>query len=258
MKFTVVTLFPELIEGFVASGLLGRAVGRDQVQVNTLNPRQFTDDAHHTVDDRAFGGSDGMVMKVEPLLKAIRSLQAAGPCRVLLLSPQGVPWEQSRARVLAQASENIVLLCGRYAGIDQRLSAFVDEEISLGDFVLNGGEVAACAIIESTARLLPGVLGNGTSAERDSFSAEWLECPQFTRPREVEGMPVPAPLLSGNHRLIAQFERAVGVVRTALLRPERVPTGYKLQGDVAQVLALTDAELHSLGLKRADVLRLQE
>src|ERR1700733_11546952 len=137
MKFTVVTLFPQLIQNFLSEGLLGQAVSRGAIEMDTLNPREFTSDAHHTVDDKAFGGSDGMVMKVEPLLAAVQKLRAEGECQVVVLTPQGRPWTQKLVAEYAQLNRRIVLVCGRYAGSDQRFSAYVDDEISLGDFILN-------------------------------------------------------------------------------------------------------------------------
>jgi tRNA (guanine37-N1)-methyltransferase len=251
MKFTVVTLFPQMIEGFLREGLVGQAASRGEVEVQTLNPREFTSDAHHTVDDKAFGGGDGMVMKVEPLRDAVARLRAEGPCRVVVLGPQGRRWTQKLAREYADSTDRIVLVCGRYAGIDNRFTtAFADDEISIGDFILNGGEVAACALIESTARLKPGVLGNKVSVLHDSFSDGFLECPQFTRPREVDGLKVPAPLLSGHHENIRRFERAVSVVRTALLRPDLAPEKSRLDKEVAELESLTDDELKVLGIDR--------
>lgn len=261
MKFTVVTLFPQLIEAFVAEGLLGQARGKGLVTVDVLNPRKFTSDVHQTVDDRAFGGGDGMVMKPEPLAAAVAELRAAGPCRVVVLSPQGRVWNQNEAREWASASDgHYVLVCGRYAGIDQRFTVrHADDEISLGDFILNGGEVAACAVIESVARLMPGALGNAVSAEHDSFSGGLLEAPQFTRPREYEGLKVPAPLVSGNHSKITEFNRAVSQLRTQLLRPDLwtgpVANKEKL---LSLVEVLEDDELLSLGFTREDLQRLRE
>ena len=255
MKFTVITVFPQIIDAFVTHGLVAQARAQTLIEVNTLNPRQFTGDVHQTVDDRTFGGCDGMVMKVEPLAAAISAARAAGPARVALLTPQGPAWTQGRARGLADRGEHVILVCGRYAGIDHRVHAlYADEEISLGDFVLNGGEVAAAAVIESIARLRPGVLGNAKSAAHDSFGEDnLLECPQFTRPREVAGLPVPAPLLSGHHARIAEFERAVGLVRTALRRPELIRRGGHA-GEVSRarrlILELNDLELRALGLSR--------
>ena len=254
MKFTAVTLFPELIQGFVQHGLLGQAQAKGLAEVRTLNPRRFTTDPHQTVDDRSFGGGDGMVMKYEPLAKAVEALRADGPCQVVVMSPQGERWSQAHARAWAQVTDNhYVLICGRYAGIDQRLTArHADFEISLGDFVLNGGEIAACAMIESVVRLIPGALGNEASAQNDSFERGLLECPQFTRPREVDGMAVPDMLLSGNHALIKEFESAVSMVRTKKLRPDLVP-GIDLQKSYALLRRLSDKELELLGLSRGDL-----
>lgn len=249
MKFTVVTLFPQLIEHFREEGLLGQAQKNGLVEIRTVNPRHFTEDAHHTVDDRAFGGGDGMVMKYEPLAKAVRN---ANGTHVAVLTPQGIPWKQSQAKKWAErADAHFVLVCGRYAGIDQRfVNEFADEEISIGDFILNGGEIAACAVIESVARLIPGSLGNKVSAHKDSFTEGLLECPQFTRPREVEGKSVPAALLSGDHKKIAEFERAVSIVRTSVLRPDLPIDSVELKKSLLLVSALTDVELEALGLTR--------
>jgi tRNA (guanine37-N1)-methyltransferase len=259
MKFTVITLFPQLIESFVSEGLLGQAAAKGLVTVETVNPRKYTEDAHHTVDDRAFGGGDGMVMKVEPLARAVADLK---PARVVVLSPQGRVWNQTQAEKWANDSDrHFVLVCGRYAGIDHRFTVqYADDEISVGDFVLNGGEVAACAVIESVARLLPGALGNRISAVKDSFSeGGMLECPQFTRPREVERLSVPTPLLSGNHKQIEAFEKAVATVRTLLLRPDLLTSPPKdLKKMFALLAALADGELFSLGIARADLEKLQQ
>lgn len=255
MKFTVISLFPDLIESVVSHGLIGQARERGGLHVATVNPRQYTSDAHHTVDDRAFGGGDGMVMKVEPLAKAVNELRATGAARVVVLTPQGRTWNQAMAREWAAAGTHTVLICGRYAGIDHRFTVkYADEEISLGDFILNGGEVAACAVIESVARLLPQVLGNEMSVIKDSFTDGLLECPQYTRPRDVEGMPVPSPLLSGHHEKIREFESTVGLLRTMLLRPDLImapPTD--LERKVKLVSSLPDAEIHALGFSRSDL-----
>lgn len=260
MKFTVITLFPQLIEHFREEGLLGQALSRGLVEIHPVNPRHFTEDAHHTVDDRAFGGGDGMVMKFEPLAKAVRFAQGEQPARVAVLSPQGRPWKQSRAAEWArEPNAHFILVCGRYAGIDQRfVNEFADEEISLGDFILNGGEIAACAVIESVARLLPGALGNQVSAHKDSFTEGLLECPQFTRPREVEGLGVPTTLLSGDHKKIAEFEKAVSVVRTRILRPDLPLDVSLLKKSLSLVAALTDEEMRALGLTRESLQALTE
>jgi len=252
VKFTAVTLFPQLIEHYCGGGLLGQAREKGLVRIECFYPREFTSDVHHTVDDKAFGGGDGMVMKPEPLAAAIEKLRLDGPVQVVVLTPQGKPWSQAAAAGMAKQGGHVALVCGRYAGIDQRFSeTYADEEISLGDFVLNGGELAALSVIESVTRLLPGALGNSVSAEKDSFSEGLLEAPQFTRPREWNGLPVPAPLLSGNHAEIAAFLKAVATVRTAVLRPDLRPAGLAAACEI--VSALGDSELEALGLTRAQV-----
>lgn len=261
MKFSVLTLFPDLIETWRSVGLMGQAIKKNLLKVETLNPREFTTDNHKTVDDAAFGGSDGMVMKFEPLAKAIESLKSKD-MHVVFLSPQGRVWNQQVAQEWKARHQHVVLICGRYAGFDQRLiETYADEEISVGDFILNGGEVASLVVMESVARLIPGVLGNETSVTRESFNDGLLEAPAFTRPREINGMPVPAPLLSGHHAEIAKFERDVSLVRTKLLRPDLIAqTG--LQNEWRKALSrlknLSEPELNSLGLSLAKLERLEQ
>lgn len=252
MQFTVITLFPQMIETLAKEGLVGQAYARGDVGITTINPRQFTTDAHHTVDDRAFGGGDGMVMKVEPLRNAVKLAKEKHPAaRVVVLSPQGRTWNQDLAQEFAERGEPLILVCGRYAGIDQRFSVlYADDEISIGDYILNGGELAASVIIESVARLRPQVLGNEASAANDSFVSGGLECPQYTRPREVEGLKVPSPLLSGHHENIARFQAAVSEVRTAYLRPDLMPKNFNVAEEVALLSKLEDDELKALGLSR--------
>lgn len=256
MKFTVVTLFPELVENFCREGLLSSAIKKGVVSFATVNPRAFTMDIHHTVDDRAFGGSDGMVMKPEPLAAAVESVLAQGSsAKVVVLSPQGRRWNQSLAREWAASKQDVILVSGRYAGIDQRFNdEYADDEISIGDFVLNGGEVAALAIMESVARLLPGVLGNAASMVHDSFTEPRLEAPQFTRPREWRGRGVPEILLSGDHAQIDQTLKAVSVIRTALLRPDLLDLPMTdLQASARFLLTLSDGDLKAFGFSRSDV-----
>lgn len=258
MKFSVITLFPKMIEAFLSEGLVSKAVREGKFSCESINPRVYTTDAHQSVDDRAFGGADGMVMKYEPLAQAIQAIRAAsgGPVHVALLSPQGRPWKQSRAREWLSDKKHVVLVCGRYAGVDQRFALKeCDEEISIGDYVLNGGELAACVVMESIVRLIPGVLGNELSAARDSFTDGLLECPSFTRPREVAGLHVPAALLSGNHKEIAAFERAVSFVRTKKLRPDLWHSAWDEPLREARRLlrSCTVEDLHVLGLDPKDL-----
>ena len=218
----VVTLFPEMFDALTEHGVTGRAVKRGQLNVEFSNPRDFTHDRHRTVDDRPFGGGPGMLMKVEPLLEAISAIQQKAPStpRVIYLSPQGQPLTQQRAEELAQL-DSLVLLCGRYEGIDERIVEMcVDEEISIGDYVLSGGELGAMVLLDAVTRLIPGVLGHADSAAEDSFSAGWLDCPHYTRPEEFAGQRVPEVLLSGNHALIRRWRLKQSLGRTWLRRPE--------------------------------------
>lgn len=220
MKFTVVTILPELVEPSLTAGVVGRAREAGTISVACINPRTFTHDRHRTVDDTPYGGGPGMVMKPEPLLAAIAAVGDPGAHRVLL-TPTGAPLTQARVRALA-ARSHLVLVCGRYEGIDERvIDEAIDEEISLGDYVLSGGELGALVIIDAVSRLVPGVLGDATSADDESHSAGLLEYPQYTRPLALpSGREVPAILTSGNHAAIAAWRRQQAMARTARRRPE--------------------------------------
>lgn len=242
MQVQVVSLFPEMVAAIGDYGVVGRAVERGLLSLGFCNPRDFTDDAHRTIDDRPYGGGPGMVMKFEPLAGAItaarEALSRGGP--VICLTPQGRLFDQAMAGRLA-ALPGMVLVAGRYEGIDERLiDAAVDEEVSLGDFVLSGGEIPAMAVIDAVARLLPGVLGDAASAEQDSFMQGLLDCPHFTRPEEIEGRRVPDVLLSGDHARIAKWRRQQALGRSFLRRPDLVG---KLQLTPEQQ-ALLDEYLH--------------
>ncbi len=225
MRFDVITIFPELIDAFAGVGLLAKAVQAGVLRVQASSPRAFTADKHNSVDDAPYGGGSGMVMLPEPLALAMdardREREQAGEarCRRILLSPQGKPFAQADAQRLS-ALAGVMLVCGRYEGVDERVSGLCDEQLSLGDFVLNGGEVAAMAIIEAVARLLPGVLGNAGSLAEESHASGLLEYPQYTRPRSFRGLEVPAVLLSGNHAAIARWRRKQALLRTRALRPD--------------------------------------
>ena len=221
MKIQVVTLFPEAFRALVGLGVTGRAIEDGRVELGVLNPRDFARDRHRTVDDRPYGGGPGMVMAVEPLRGAIRAArEQAGEARVSLLSPQGRPLDQDAVRELAQRPE-LILVCGRYEGIDERLIDLeIDEEWSIGDYVLSGGELAAAVVIDAVTRLQPGVLGAEQSAEQDSFTDGVLDCPHYTRPEEFEGLRVPPVLLSGDHGAIERWRRKQSLGRTWLRRPE--------------------------------------
>jgi tRNA (guanine37-N1)-methyltransferase len=221
MKFTVVTILPELIEPALAAGVVGRAREAGTIEVAAINPRDFTSDRHRTVDDTPYGGGPGMVMKPEPLLAAIAAASPDGaPVHRILMTPAGAPLTQARVRELAQLP-HVVLVCGRYEGIDERvIDAAIDEELSIGDYVLSGGELAALVVIDAVARLVPGVLGEPTSADDESHSAGLLEYPQYTRPAQLGDREVPAILMSGNHAAIAAWRRRQSIERTARRRPD--------------------------------------
>ena len=221
MKLAVVTLFPTMVSEALSYGITGRAIKSDLVELRSFTPRDTAVDVHHTVDDRPYGGGPGMLMKVDTLRASIAEAKAALPKGlVVYLSPHGIPLTQQIVRELASMPECIVV-CGRYEGIDERVIELdVDREISLGDFVLSGGEPAAIALFDAIVRLIPGVLGNNISAEQDSFSDELLECPQYTRPKEIDGLRVPDVLLSGHHSDIAKWRRKEALGRTWLRRAE--------------------------------------
>ena len=224
MKCCVVSLFPEMVAQVAEHGVVGRAATRGLLELTFENPREFAGDVHRTVDDRPYGGGPGMVMKYEPSASAIRAARARLPegSPVVCLSPQGQVFDQSIAARFAELP-GLVLLAGRYEGIDERLiEQEVDEEISLGDFVLSGGEIAAMAVIDAVTRLLPGVLGDAESAAQDSFMEGLLDHPHYTRPEDVAGQKVPDVLLSGDHALIARWRYKQALGRSYLRRPDLV------------------------------------
>jgi len=222
LKIDVLTIFPEFFERVFDFGIIRRAKLARIVEINVHDIRGFAADKHKMVDDRPFGGGDGMVLKPEPIFAAIENLvgtndRGAYPpkTRVVLLSPQGVPFQQATAQAIADDGEHIVLICGRYEGVDERVNdALVTDEISIGDYVLSGGEPAAVVVVDSIVRLLPGALGSETSAENDSFSAGLLDCPHYTRPAEFRGMAVPEVLLNGNHAEIEKWRHEKALEKT--------------------------------------------
>jgi tRNA (guanine37-N1)-methyltransferase len=228
LKIQVLTLFPEEFVPLVNLGVTGRAIRQGVVDLQVLNPRDFAQDKHRSVDDRPYGGGPGMVMAVEPLRSAIAQARAnvtngqepdSQPV-VSLLSPQGQQMDQSAVRELASRN-SLILVCGRYEGVDERLIEMeVDEEWSIGDYVLSGGELAAAVMVDAVVRMMPGVLGDELSAAQDSFSEGLLDCPHYTRPEIVDGKEVPAVLLSGDHQAIARWRRKQSLGRTWLRRPE--------------------------------------
>ncbi len=216
-EFCVVTLFPELFDSFVATSLMGKAVAKGLLSFRFINPRDFTVDRHRTVDDTPYGGGAGMVMKTTPVVAA---LDSAGDCHRVLLAPRGRPFHQTDARRMAALDRPLLLFCGRYEGVDERILSRFDEVLSIGDFVLNGGEVAAMAMIEAVSRLLPGVIGNSESVVEESFSRGLLEYPHYTRPEVFDGQPVPKVLLSGHHGEIDKWRKGQSLLLTFLNRPD--------------------------------------
>ncbi len=237
----VVTLFPKMIEAPLAEGVLGRAQKRGLFGVRTRDLRAYGEGRHRIVDDAPYGGGAGMVMKPGPLLAALEAAreELPGRAKVVLLDPQGAPFRQQTARRWSEESA-LVLVCGRYEGVDERVRPFVDETVSVGDFVLTGGEFAALCVIDAVARLVPGVLGNAESAEVESFSEGLLEGPQYTRPLEFRGQKVPDVLVSGDHARVRRWRRRQALLRTQAVRPE-----------LLEALPLTDEDRSLLAECRA-------
>lgn len=233
MWLGVISLFPEMFNAITEQGVIGRAIKRDLLKFQTWNPRDFAHDKHKTVDDRPYGGGPGMLMMVQPLRDAIHAAKqaAGGEAKVIYLSPQGRKLDQAGVLDLA-TNEKMIFICGRYEGIDERIiQSEVDEEWSIGDFVLTGGELAAMTMIDAVSRMIPGVLGTQASAEQDSFAEGLLDCPHYTRPEVLDGMAVPKVLLSGNHDKISQYRQKQSLARTLERRP-----------DLLSNLALTDLQ----------------
>jgi len=228
LRFDIITIFPEFFREVIDCGILRRARNAGLVEITAHDLRQWTTDKHHVVDDRPFGGSDGMVLKPEPIFTAVEALTGAArredipaKTRVMLLSAQGQVFSQSLAQEIAQETAHVVLICGRYEGVDERVAAaLVTDEISIGDYVLSGGEPAATVVIDAVVRLLPGALGSETSAVFESFSEGLLDHPQYTRPPEFRGMKVPEVLLSGNHAEIERWRKEAAIAKTRRKRPD--------------------------------------
>ena len=236
MKFSILTIFPEMIRPFLAHGIVRLAIEREQISVSDINIRDFAKGRHRVTDDRPYGGGCGMVMKPEPLADAIQWARQESPdAGVILLSPQGKPFDQQMARRLA-ASRGLILICGRYEGVDERIcDRFIDDEISIGDYVMTGGELAAMIIVDAVTRLIPGILGGEESAEKDSFENGLIEHAHYTRPSVFNGDAVPDVLLSGNHREIDDWRLESSLLRTLMKRP-----------DLLEKKLLTDREIEIL------------
>ncbi|PTM59082.1 tRNA (guanosine(37)-N1)-methyltransferase TrmD [Desmospora activa] len=243
MRFDVLTLFPGMFEGFLSSSIIKRAIEQGLVEASIVNFREYSTDKHRVVDDTPYGGGGGMVLKPEPLFHAVEALTEGLNSRplVLMMSPQGVPFTQKKAEELSRFPR-LILLCGHYEGFDERIRQhLVDEEISIGDYVLTGGELPAMVMMDSLIRLVPGVLGNAGSAEEDSFSTGLLEYPQYTRPADFRGWKVPDVLLSGHHAAIERWRRQQSLQRTFKRRP-----------DLLEDAPLTDEERNWLKQRKSD------
>ena len=243
MRFTVVTIFPEMFASVLEAGVVGRAIAAGAIEVGFVNPRDFTSDRHRTVDDTPYGGGPGMVMKVEPLVAAIEAAsQGDAPPHRILLAAAGRPLAQERVRALAELP-HVVLVCGRYEGVDQRVvDLAIDEEVSVGDFVVTGGELPAMSVIDAVARYVPGVLGEAASTVEESFSEGLVEYPQYTRPITLRGLAVPEILQSGHHERIRRWRRQQALARTARRRPDLLAEHRFTDEDRRLWSELADAE----------------
>lgn len=220
MRIDILSLFPQIATAALAESIIGRAQQRALVEINAHNIRDWARDKHRTTDDTPYGGGQGMVMKCEPIFEAITALRSEG-CKVVFMSPAGAPFKQATAQRFAAECEHLIILCGHYEGVDQRvIDRLVDEEISIGDYVLTNGVIAAVVVVDAIVRLLPDVLGDATSAVEESFAGGLLEFPQYTRPVEFEGVRVPEILLGGNHAAIAKWRQEQALGKTRRARPD--------------------------------------
>src|SRR6478752_10657456 len=236
MTFDIVTIFPAMIEQPLLAGVVGRAIGRGTLDVKVRDLRDFTTDRHRVVDDVPYGGGPGMVLKPEPIFRALDAIGArrGAPLTTVLMSPQGTPFTQAAAERLSRVA-HVVLLCGRYEGVDERVRSRVAEEISIGDYVLSGGELPALVVIDAVARHVPGVVGDDQSVVDDSFSRGLLDFPHYTRPAEVESLRVPDVLLSGNHAEIRRWRKRESLSRTLERRPDLL-AGAALDEEEREIL----------------------
>ena len=237
MRIDVLTLFPRMFEGPLGESIIGKAREKGLLEINVSNFRDYSDNKHQTVDDYPYGGGAGMLLKVQPVYDNIKAIEEATPetkKRVILLDPAGKPFDQKMAEEFS-TEEHLVFICGHYEGYDERIRSLVTDEVSLGDYVLTGGELGAMVMIDATVRLLPEVLGNQTSAQTDSHSTGLLEHPQYTRPAEFKGMKVPEVLMNGNHKLIEQWQLKESLRRTYQRRPDMLET-YPLTAEIQKLL----------------------
>ncbi|GEK37618.1 tRNA (guanine-N(1)-)-methyltransferase [Enterococcus thailandicus] len=238
MKIDVLTLFPKMFEGPMGESIIGKAVDKGLLDINVSNFREYSDNKHQTVDDYPYGGGAGMLLKVQPIYDNLKAIDEANPTvkkRVILLDPAGKQFNQAMAEEFSQ-EEQLVFICGHYEGYDERIRTLVTDEVSLGDYVLTGGELGAMVMIDATVRLLPDVLGNQTSAQTDSYSTGLLEHPQYTRPAEFKGMKVPDVLTNGNHKLIEEWQLKESLRRTVQRRPDLL-ADLELTPQMAKFLA---------------------
>ena len=241
MLIELLTLFPEFFASPLSQSMLSRAQAQGAVEFRVLNLRDFTHDRHKVVYDRPFGGGPGMVLKIEPLVEAIRTIREQDQdVRVILLSPQGAMFSQDKARELA-GQKHLLLICGHYEGVDERVHFYIDEELSMGDYILTGGEIPALAVVDAVTRLLPGVLGGEGAAEEESFQTGLLEYPHYTRPRDFEGFDVPEILLSGDHARIRRWRREESLRRTVRKRPDLLEKTVLDAADREFLANLTDS-----------------
>ncbi len=230
VHFDIITIFPQMFVSPLGESILKKAQLQGLIKINIHNLRDYTTDKHHTTDDTPYGGGAGMVMKVEPIVAAIENLKSQHNARTILMTPQGEPFAQKTAERLSIYSQ-LVLVCGRYEGVDERVQSFVDEQLSIGDYILTGGELAAMVIIDAVSRLIPGVVGESVSVAEDSISCSLLKYPEYTRPRMFRGLKVPEVLLSGDHKKISRWRRAEALKKTFHRRP-----------DLLQQASLTDED----------------
>lgn len=243
MRIDVLTLFPRMFEGPLGESIIGKAREKGLLEINVSNFRDYSDNKHQTVDDYPYGGGAGMLLKVQPVYDNIKAIEAAAPetkKRVILLDPAGKPFDQKMAEEFS-TEEHLVFICGHYEGYDERIRSLVTDEVSLGDYVLTGGELGAMVMIDATVRLLPEVLGNQTSAQTDSHSTGLLEHPQYTRPAAFKGMKVPEVLMNGNHKLIEQWQLKESLRRTYQRRPDMLET-YPLTAEMQKLLKEIEEE----------------
>ena len=243
MRIDVLTLFPRMFEGPLGESIIGKAREKGLLEINVSNFRDYSDNKHQTVDDYPYGGGAGMLLKIQPVYDNIKAIEEATPetkKRVILLDPAGKPFDQKMAEEFS-TEEHLVFICGHYEGYDERIRSLVTDEVSLGDYVLTGGELGAMVVIDATVRLLPEVLGNQTSAQTDSHSTGLLEHPQYTRPAEFNGMKVPEVLMNGNHKLIEQWQLKESLRRTFQRRPDMLEN-YPLTAEMQKLLKEIEEE----------------